>query len=92
MAGNILKSLAGRQLAVYTPHKVSYVIPVSPGFAAAVIHRLHFYGLGPVWLRRLIDFRFFLSILPFTKAFDIFWGDKKFCESCDVCLHEAAKD
>jgi len=89
VAGNILKNLSGRKMEAYSPHKVSYVIPVSPNWAATMIGPFRLYGIFSVWLRRLIDLRFFLSILPFRKALDVFWGNKKFCESCDVCLHES---
>src|SRR3990172_1094726 len=89
VARNICKHLLGGKMEVYNPHKVAYIIPVSPNWAAAIVGRLRFYGIFSVWLRRVVDLRFFLSVLPLVKALDVFWGNKKICESCDVCLHEA---
>jgi NADH dehydrogenase len=69
----------------YVPKKVSYVVPVGPHWAAAAIGSIHIYGFLGLFLREFIDFIFFLTILPFRKAFVVFRSGEKLCESCHTC-------
>jgi NADH dehydrogenase len=83
----IERKINGREMPEYLPKKVSYAIPVGPGWAAVDFKGFKFYGRIAWWLRRLVDLKFFLSILPFSKALRAFEVGKKLCESCDTCLH-----
>ncbi|MES2023673.1 MAG: FAD-dependent oxidoreductase [Patescibacteria group bacterium] len=85
---NLVRKIKGDTLKIYVPKKVSYVVPVGPGWAAAKIGNFFFYGFFASKLREVIDFMFFLSILPFKKALFAFQSGKKMCESCETCLKE----
>lgn len=91
LATNIVNKLKGKQMAQYKAHKIAYAIPVGPFWAACSIGGIRFYGIFAWCLRQLVGLRFFVSILPISKAFDVFLGSKKICESCEVCLHESIK-
>lgn len=60
-------------------------ITVDPDWAFVKIDPLEFCGRIGFLLDRLADFRFFLSILPFTKAVDIFFSDS--VKSVDELAH-----
>ena len=62
-----------------------YSIPVGSNWAAAVWAGLKFYGRVGWWLRRLLDLKVFLSILPWKKAWLAFQSGKVLSESCPVC-------
>ena len=72
----------------YLPKKPSYAIPAGPGWAAFMAGNLKIYGLLGWWLRRLKDFKFFLSILTLKKAMLVFQNGKKLCETCSICSKE----
>ena len=78
-----------KSLSVYQPKKPIYALPVGPGWAAVLMGSFAFYGSIGWLLRRAADLRYFLSILPFRKAFTAFRSDKTLCETCEVCLPEA---
>lgn len=80
-----------RQIRPYQPKPPFYAIPVGPSWAAVMVGNLRFYGRIGWWLRRLADFRFFLSILPWQKAILAFRNGKALCESCPTCLPENIK-
>lgn len=84
----IARKFYGRSLESYKPKEPFYVIPVGPGWAAALIGKLWLYGRLGWWLRRLADLRFFLSILPLSKALLAFRSGKTLCESCAICAPE----
>lgn len=91
--GRYVTEAIERKLAIRTflPHKQRapfYVVPVGHGWAVAIIWNLRFYGRIGWWLRRLADFRFFLSILSWRKAILAFQSGKVLCESCPICLPE----
>ena len=88
VAETIIKKSHGRPVEVYKTKKPFYAIPVGPGWAAAAIGNHQFYGRLGWWLRRLADFRFFLSVLPFKKALLAFQNGKTLCESCSICSVE----
>lgn len=83
----VCASLRGHQaLPAYQAVPPTSSVPVGPGWAASSLgSSFYLYGwLG--WLvRRLIDFHFFLSILPFSRALVAFDPHQKFSESCPVC-------
>lgn len=85
-AAEIIKRKICRQsLFSYEPKKVSYIVPIGPGWAAVLSNGLRFYGRFGRLLRRLADLRFFLSILSPQKAFLAFLNGKTLCESCAIC-------
>ena len=85
VAKTIAKKIQNKPLESYQPRRPIYAIPVGPGWAAALIGDWRFYGRIGWWLRRLADFRYFLSILSFGKALLVFQNSKTLCESCNIC-------
>lgn len=87
-AENISRLFAGRSLIKYQPRKPYYSLPVGPVWAATLLGPVMICG-WPGWiLRRFADLRFFLSILPPTKALTAFQSGKTLCEYCSVCAPE----
>jgi NADH dehydrogenase len=72
LAKVIGEKVAGvRQHAKYVPHKPIYAIPVGPGWAVVLWGNLRIYGLLAFTLRRLADLRYFMSILPLSRAITV---------------------
>jgi len=84
-AKNIIANLDGGKMFVYRPVAASQIMPVGEGWAAAFIGHWRFYGKIAWWLRRIVDLRYFFSILPPRKALLVFKGGTSLCESCEVC-------
>jgi len=84
----IAKSISGMSAIPYQPKKPFYAIPIGPGWATVLIGQLRIYGRVGWFIRRLLDLRFFLSILPFPKAILAFRSGKTLCESCKICMPE----
>lgn len=85
VAETIVARMQRRQPAVYVPPHVIYSIPAGPGWAATVIGKKIYYGRIGWWLRRLADWRYFASILPFGKARAVFMNGQRLSESCAIC-------
>ncbi len=88
VADNIIANLGRGRMRKYEPLPVSHIIPVGEGWAAALIGHWRFYGKFAWWLRRIVDLRYFLSILPLRKALLVFRQGTSLCESCEVCSGE----
>ena len=87
-AAAIAARIQNRRIEPYVPKRPSYAIPVGPGWAAVIFAGFRIYGLLGWWLRRAADLRFFLSILPFSKALTVFRDQKTLVESCPICCPE----
>lgn len=88
VAENIYRLVKGEHLAKNIPKKPVTAIPIGEGWAAVIIGKIKIYGSLGWLLRRLADFRFFLTILPFKKALLAFRSGKTLCETCSICLPE----
>lgn len=88
IAQNIFASLYNKTLQIHKPKKPIYSIPVGPGWTASMIGSFKFYGKTGWIIRRFLDLRFFLSILPVSKAVTVFMNGKRATESCPVCSEE----
>ncbi len=77
--------ILGETLPQYKPRRTPYVIPVGPNWAVFTYKNITLSGRIFWWLRELIDFRFFLSILPFEKAYIVWREGGILCESCPTC-------
>jgi NADH dehydrogenase len=76
IAENINRDLNKRKLQIYNPKYPTWVAPVGGKFAVVHINDsmtlVGFFG----WIvRNIIDLRYFLSILPFFRALDLFKKD-----------------
>lgn len=92
VADAIAASLQGKGRTLYNEKKPAYAVPVGPGWAAVLWGRWRFYGHTGWIIRRFVDFRFFLSILPFSKALVVFRSGKRLSETCPLCSKDAATD
>lgn len=72
-AQNAVRLLTDRPLAPFRPRASGFVIPVGGKFAIAEFRRLRFVGVLGWLMRRLIDLRYYLSILPFGRALALWW-------------------
>lgn len=88
VADSIIRKLHNQKPAKYTPEPEEYIIPVGPEWAAAEFFGTIIYGRFGWFLKRLNDLKFFLSILPFSKAITAFKEDGILWESCPVCRRE----
>ena len=84
IAKTILKKLSGEKIKKYVPSKVAYAVPAGKHWAAVSIGPIKIYGFFGWVIRELVDMRFFLTILPFYKAFRLF-RHHALCESCTTC-------
>lgn len=60
-------------------------IPAGPEWAGVLWGRFYIYGKLGWWIRRLVDLRVFLAILPPKKAFDVFRSGRSICDTCSIC-------
>ncbi len=81
---NLARKIAGIDMMVYKPRKVAYAVPIGKHWAALYLGSIHIFGIVAWMMREVIDFKFFLSVLPFSKAFQVF-RNHKLCESCPTC-------
>jgi len=81
----IARMIKGQALPAYKPKKVPYVVPIGRDWAIFTYKNIALSGRLFWWLRQIIDFRYFLSILPFGKAFTVWREGGVLCESCPTC-------
>ena len=92
VADVIIRKISQKPLFSYKAKKPFTAVPIGWGWAAVLLDGLRVYGRVGWWLRRLGDFRYFLSILPTRKALIAFRSGKKLCESCPACSEELEDD
>ena len=92
VADVIIRKIGQKPLLSYKARKPFTAVPIGWGWAAVLLDGLRVYGRIGWWLRRLGDFRYFLSILPIKKALIAFRSGKTLCESCVVCSEELEDD
>lgn len=68
----------------YIPKKVAYAVPIGKHWAAVSVGPFRIYGFMGWLIREFVDLRFFMSILPFGKAWSIY-RNQAICESCETC-------
>ena len=91
-AKTIAATLTGKGKTLYVEKKPVYAVPVGPGWAAVLWGRWRFYGCVGWIIRRFLDFRFFLSILSFSKALLVFRSGKRLSETCPLCSKDLGAD
>jgi NADH dehydrogenase len=74
IANLISDDLRGKKISPYVPQKVSYDIPIGPGWAILQTHGVTLFGRLPWIMRHFIDLKFYLSFLPFLKAIRTFFA------------------
>jgi NADH dehydrogenase len=76
-----------KNLPKYNPKPTPYVIPVGNNWAIFTFKNITLSGRIFFWLREIIDLRFFMSILPFQKAWFAWRSGGTQVESCPNCRH-----
>ena len=69
VAKNIYRTIKNKPLAPYHPGPTRFIIPVTGKFAVFYSTNLIISGFAGWVLRKGVDLRYFMSILPWTKAF-----------------------
>lgn len=85
VARMIARIMRGEKLIPYIPQKPAHAIPLGPGWAAALVGPIRLYGKAGWLVRNAADFRFFLSVMPTSKALHMYQSGRTICESCGVC-------
>ena len=83
MIANIIRQKA---LPRHDPRITPYVIPIGEDWAVFTYKNITLSGRVFWWLRQIIDFKFFLSILPLRKAFTVWREGGMLTESCPTCI------
>lgn len=74
---NILRSLSKIPLKKFRPGPTSYIIPVGHNFAISYLNGRVDSGWWPSFLRKLVEFRYLVSLFGPFKAWPIFWAEVK---------------
>lgn len=74
-AENIINQINGRELKPYKPFYDAWIAPVGGKWAYFYYKGYSVSGFWGYLLRQLVDFRYFLRILPFSKALALFFKD-----------------
>lgn len=85
LAGNLIRQAKGKKPKEYRPHRPVYAIPVGPRWSAVLWGDKKIYGFGGWVIRRLADFKLYLTLLTPAKAMSAWRYGLKRDEICDVC-------
>jgi NADH:ubiquinone reductase (H+-translocating) len=85
----IANDIVGRN-AAYIPKPQPFAIPIGRRFALVSVGPFLFSGRLGFWIRRLIDLRFFLSILSPAAAVTAWSSGTAFSGQCDVCSNTSS--
>ncbi len=91
IAHTIAHTLRNETVPPYKSRNSAYVVPVGPGWAIFTYNSIVLSGKVFWWLRKLIDLKFLLSILPVKKAFTAWREGGVLSESCPTC-HSAEEE
>jgi NADH:ubiquinone reductase (H+-translocating) len=73
VAKNIYRLIRGKELMPYSAGPTRFVIPISGKYAIMYTKNIIISGFVGWVIRRLVDLRYFLSILPLWQAFKLWW-------------------
>ncbi len=85
VANNINKLINNKPLIPYTPKKTNYAIPVGKYWAGVMVGNIKIYGKLAWLIRRLVDLKYFMSILSFKKAITVWQSGKTLTNICSIC-------
>jgi NADH dehydrogenase len=91
ISGYIAKLINGKPLPKRQHHPSAYVVPIGHEWAILNMGKFAFSGRIFALLRRVIDFHFLYTILPFNKAFTAWRSGGILSETCPTC-HQAVED
>lgn len=77
VANVIQKKVKGKKFHSYVPKSVAYNIGVGPRWSVFIAGRFIMYGLPAYAMRTIIDIRFFLSILPVSQVWKLYFQNTK---------------
>ncbi len=84
-AENIARSIYNSKLVDYIPETGISVIPVGKNWVAVSFAGFNFSGRIGWWIRRILDLKIYLSILPFSKALVAWKEGGILWENCPTC-------
>ncbi len=84
-AANVILSAAKQPLKIYHPKKPYYAVPIGRGWAVTKLGPFVIAGRLGWFVRRLADFRYFLSILTVGQAITAFRIGKRLGHHCPLC-------
>lgn len=68
IAYTIKRLIHGRRIYKFHPKKFGFIMPLGKNYGVADLGWLKIWGLPAIWLRRLADLRYLISILPLRRA------------------------
>ncbi len=79
-----------KQVLPYVPHQPSFLVPIGDNWSIFVHNNLVLTGFLPWLLRHIVDFKYFLSTVPFWYVFAVFKQGIKYRKVHGGCdgLHE----
>lgn len=75
---NIERSLNGKSMKKYIPKPIAFSLPIGESYGVFVYGGVVIYGRIAYWMRHIIDFMFFSSILSCKKLFSLFFEGWKY--------------
>lgn len=77
-AYSIKRQLHGRKVFKYHPRESKFIMPLGGKYAVADLGFIKLFGFLPWYLKRFVALKYFLSILPFRKAFKVWLRGARF--------------
>lgn len=87
VAGVIKSKLLNLRSVKYQPHHPISILPIGANWALAELGRVTIGGRVGMWIRKMADLRFYLSILPIGLALSVFFEGDKLTETCPDCIN-----
>ena len=84
VAKNIVRLIKNEPLLLYKLKKPKFIVPLGGKFAVGEFSGLHLEGIEAWWLKRASALRYFASVLPVTKAFQLWSSGNKFFVGNDL--------
>ncbi|OGZ29764.1 MAG: hypothetical protein A2931_00490 [Candidatus Niyogibacteria bacterium RIFCSPLOWO2_01_FULL_45_48] len=78
VAYSIKRQLHGRKIFKYHPRESKFIMPLGGKYAITDLGFVKISGFLAWYLKRFVALKYFLSILPATKAFKVWWRGARF--------------
>ncbi len=92
IAQNIIAHIQRRSLHTYRPKNLGYIIAMGRDWSLFVKGKLHLSGRLIWYLRRLVDLKSYLQILPISKAIAIFRSEHETWQEFDTSARQRMEE